>query len=293
MVRIICLAVCTLLITRCGTELPPAATARGAEATVQPQQDIQEGIGGDLAALYVKGITLTNLSMGEEDKYPVELQANLERDVENVALFSVDGQDTLFAWRGKTLLVDRQALSTVPTSTMVDQLIEKLGYSVKPTISQEFKLKPVTFDLPSLAKEAQRLVEVIIGQNQDFPVLPEELLGERSEFSQTETVKVVARTLPQMKFQESDAKLIDAKSKLEVDAITKVDKKKNRVVLVSKNRVRRVPGLMALLPILLVHEATHGCHRELPVGDETYALTHSFFKASGNIYEVNGVGATN
>lgn len=239
--------------------------------------DVQEGIGGDLAALYVKGITLTSLDPSNWPNFSEEHQAYIAR-INSVALYSTDSpHPSLFHWEGGDLIVNRPALLGASGRRVVREFTKTVGVPFDPP---EFVFRhpflKASPDLETARQLALRWVTMAFeatlsgGDHAVHDLIADLALADR-----------LALLLKQMNVEFTNSTLLEQGSHRAVDAITQVDRGGRAMTWISRPRLAGAGWLYQLLPLLLVHEGAQGDPRSSFEGDYGYRITQRLFALDG------------
>ena len=260
-----------LTISGCGQR--PSNT-EVSNAKVPAAQDSQEGIGGDVAAIYMKG--LANYALRQVPMKDVT--PDIERQLRETKLYSSEGLNALFERSGNIVLVDRMKLDTMAPLEAAIQYLTFLGFpAIAGKITRDIPLFLAfsgTSDLEGWHKTAKEFMkktphwphsgsggDLISDTPYTYALLFDELLDVFSRVT----------------FVATNKKLVDEETKREVDAVTVMNFRLGHKILVNVFRILRLPTLSRYAPLVLVHEANHAATPNLKQYDLQYNFSGPLF----------------
>lgn len=263
------------LLVGCAKPQQPKSTVKA--------QDVQEGIGGDLAALYVKSVGFHCI----DDINDQRVQA-FHFDLEKLRVHSQENLPSLMVRDGNVLLVDRSKVAEATQTEIAMSLLLWLGFDdlrLLAKVSDE-SLSHLTAqyfaDLDSARNRTQSILDLSKSRVFTAPIVPTDLRDHDFGVNSPEAaIVLLSKAFPSMGWKLTDKILIDSNSKKEVDAIRgTVDENGKRTVLLSARRLKNAGPLVGVLPALMIHETAHH-HLVGQTGDDvTYAFTMKLFTPS-------------
>ena len=222
-------------------------------------QDVQEGIGGDIAALYVKGQAITSL---KSLPYSDDL-SDAEDIIRDLKIHSMDGLSSLYQKSGDVLFVDRQKVDASTPMETVSTLLEVIGYpelaKAVPSNTRELKLPTLRKqDLTGWHQAAGNFANTLpsmFGTNNNSGLHGKKM--DKEAFVAAWQNEVMLAGFHKMDFRASDRTLLDSATKKEVDAVTVEVSEHIYVAWVNVKRIESLPRISQYAPLLLLHEASH------------------------------------